>query len=825
MATSSKSVAKILVCLALLGPSAAGGGGARTGLETGISNDAGADRDVETPDTCPDRTVTRLRLGAVRQMDLLFVVDSSVSMADKQALLKDAVPPLVTRLVNPFCIDPLTGLSEAPVGPEVPCPAGTEREFSPLEDLHIGVLTTSLGAHGGQVCGVFAQEGGTADDHARLLPSVRPGLTSYQGLGFLAWDPKADLEPPGESDPGRLESDFVAHIGAAGDDGCGYEAPLETLYRFLVDPAPPASVQVGNCPGGGTGCSERVGIDETVLAQRKAFLRPDSVVAILMLTDENDCSIIDEGQGFLVGTLYNGDESFRMPRSTSSCATDSNDPCCRTCGTFETTPPPGCVPLAQDVECLKSPWLDEPNDRSNLRCWDQKRRFGVDFLYPTARYVVGLKEPTICPSSIYRDSDCLCRDARKKALDAGLPEPPCTTAETGAPVPNPLYSNLTSEPAFTRDPSQVFLAGIVGIPWQDLATPETLNDPEKLEYLDANELHAEDPATGLTRWDQILGNRALGVAGDPFLVESVLPRSGQNPITGQPILPPETVGPTATINGHEYENSGGVNLQYACTFQLAAERDCSMTNGANRLECDCNPDVYNPTSPLCQAPAGPSVQYRQYFAKAFPGRRLLEVLRDFGDNSIAASICPKKIEGSETDLGLGYRPAVASLVSRFRCASLDAEFISDPSSFHYGQVPCSVVAVNKQGNCPCSGSGRFPVTPVARATLLDQLEAQGSCGGSTGVACDSYCLCELAQLSGPGLQACQSDTEPMGSAGPLSGWCYVDPEQGFGSNEAVGTCPASQQRNVRVLGNANPLEEESLYSVCVPSCAGSGDGD
>jgi hypothetical protein len=823
VATSSKSVAKILVCLALLAASAAGGCGARTGLETGGGNDAGTDRDVEPPDPCPDRTVTRLRLGAVQQMDLLFVVDSSVSMADKQALLKDAVPPLVTRLVNPLCVDPLTGIGSATASPADPCPAGSEREFAPLKDLHIGVITTSLGAHGGQVCGSLAPADGTPDDHARLLPSVRAGLSSYRDLGFLSWDPRGDQDPPGETDPLRLETDFVSHVSAVGDDGCGYEAPLEALYRFLVDPAPPASVEIGACAGGGTGCSQRLGVDDTLLAQRKAFLRPDSVVAILMLSDENDCSIIDAGQGFLVGTLFNGGDTFQMPRSTSTCATDSNSACCRTCGTFETTPPAGCVPLAQDPECLRGMWLEESEDRSNLRCWDQKRRFGVDLLYPTARYVIGLKEPTICPSSIYLDGDCLCRDARQKALDAGLAEPPCTSAETGEPVPNPLYSNLTSEPAFARDPSQVFLAGIVGIPWQDLATPETLNDPDRLEYLDASELHVPDPETGITRWDQILGDPARGLAGDPFLIESVQPRAGTNPITGQPILAPALEGPTATINGHEYENSSGVNLQYACTFQLAAERDCSMTDPTNSLACDCNPDVYNPTSPLCQAPEGPSVQYRQYFAKAFPSRRLLEVLRDFGDNSIAASICPKKIEGSGADLGLGYRPAVASLVSRFRCAGLDADFVTDPSSIDYGKVPCSVVAVNKQGNCSCSGGGRFPVTPDARAALLEQLEAQGSCGGSTGVACESYCLCELAQLSGPALQACQRDGEPMGSAGPLSGWCYVDPEQGFGSSEAVGTCPTGQQRNVRVLGNANPHEDEMLYSVCVPSCADQGE--
>jgi hypothetical protein len=814
------------VSLALLAAGIVNGCGARTGLEVGLTPDAGSDADVEVPDPCPDRTVTRLRVGAVQQMDLLFVVDSSVSMADKQALLKDAVPPLVTRLVNPLCVDPLTGLGEAPQGPGDPCPPGTEREFPPLDDLHIGVITTSLGSQGGEVCNTLSQDG-YPNDHARLLPSVRPGLTSYQGLGFLSWDPKGDQEPPGESDSLRLESDFVAHVNAVGDKGCGYEAPLEALYRFLVDPAPPAEVTVGDCPNGGYGCSLRVGVDETVLAQRRAFLRPDSVVAILMLTDENDCSIIDDGQGFLVGTIYagSGRTYFRMPRSTSTCATDQNSPCCRTCGTIETTTPAGCVPLEQDPECQKGAFLGEKDDPSNLRCWDQKRRFGVDFLYPTARYVVGLKEPIICPDSIYRDSDCSCRDARRKALAAGLPEPPCTTAETGEPVQNPLYSNLTSEPAFARDPSQVFLAGIIGIPWQDLATPETLNDPDRLEYLDASELHEPDPATGVTRWDLILGNPKRGVTGDPFLVESVEPRSGINPVTGQPILPPDTEGPTATINGHEYENLDGVNLQYACTFELSSERDCSMTTTANALACDCSPRGFNPTNPLCQSPSGSTVPYRQYFAKAFPSRRLLEVLRDFGENSITASICPKKIAGGDADLGIGYRPAVASLVSRFRCASLDAKFVTDPSSIDYGKVPCSVVAVNKQGDCSCSGGGRFPVTPAARAALLETLEQQGSCGGSTGVPCESYCLCELAQLSGPGLLACQRDSEPMGSTGPLSGWCYVDPEQGFGSSEAVGTCPTGQQRNVRVLGNANPREGESLYSVCVPSCATDGGGE
>src|SRR6185295_9118538 len=108
-------------------------------------------------------------------------------------------------------------------------------------------------------------------------------------------------------------------IGAVGEHGCGYEASLESWYRFLIDPEPPANVtRAGDVTvrsskltvnaDGSTGAC--VGCDEALLAQRKAFLRPDSLVAIVMLSDENDCSIRDDQVGWFVGA--NG----RMPLST-----------------------------------------------------------------------------------------------------------------------------------------------------------------------------------------------------------------------------------------------------------------------------------------------------------------------------------------------------------------------------------------------------------------------------------------------------------------------------------------------------------------------------
>src|SRR5690606_20265891 len=41
---------------------------------------------------------------AVTAIDLLFLIDNSVSMADKQALLRQAVPLMVERLVTPDCV-------------------------------------------------------------------------------------------------------------------------------------------------------------------------------------------------------------------------------------------------------------------------------------------------------------------------------------------------------------------------------------------------------------------------------------------------------------------------------------------------------------------------------------------------------------------------------------------------------------------------------------------------------------------------------------------------------------------------------------------------
>src|SRR5215470_15546127 len=42
----------------------------------------------------------------VTKIDLVFMIDNSASMVDKQQILADAIPDLVNRLVDPICVNP-----------------------------------------------------------------------------------------------------------------------------------------------------------------------------------------------------------------------------------------------------------------------------------------------------------------------------------------------------------------------------------------------------------------------------------------------------------------------------------------------------------------------------------------------------------------------------------------------------------------------------------------------------------------------------------------------------------------------------------------------
>ena len=584
--------------------------GAKTGLRVDPGRvDAGSGGSGGTP---PFDAGVQARADKI---DLLFMIDGSGSMRDKQEILAVAVPDLVRRLNNPLCVgSDGRPAPMQPSNPVLPCPAGYEREFNSVQDMHIGVISSNLGSHGASGgCGAS----GDGDDKAHLLGRGASGRT-YQNLGFLAWDPARTKRPAGETDPDAL-SDLVRRLVlGVGEGGCAAEASLEAWYRFLIDPEPYNSIEVVRCSGLANGrCAIPVGVDEALLKQRRDFLRPDSLVAVIMLSDENDCSIRDDGTSFSVL------ESNPMPRGTSACARTPLDPCCRPCTDLTTIA--GCLPVASDPECAKGPYPSE-EDSQYLRCFDQKRRFGRDFLQPVQRYIEGLTQLSV-------------------------------PRRDGTMVPNPLFvATPGSEP---RHPSLVFVAAVVGVPWQDIARDP--RDPSELHYKSARELHQQGV------WDIIVGDPSRGIPpSDPLMIESVAARTGRNPVTGDAIAPPNSSHPLANpINGHEMELSlGGFDLQYACIFDLPEPKGCESQG----FFCDCAANSLGGLKPICQAQDG-SYGTTQFRAKAFPGLRQLEVLKGFGDNAIVASICARNLYDSSRQ-DYGYRPALRAILERLTAGLL-----------------------------------------------------------------------------------------------------------------------------------------------------------
>jgi hypothetical protein len=598
------------------GSSNSGTGG--TGPGTGDSSNSGTGGPGGAG-SGPERDVL------AEKLDILFVVDNSMAMADKQKYLALAAGELLERLADPHCID-----GDDPALAEG-CPEGQQREFAPVVDMHVGVISSSLGGHGGDLCsntgmGISGWNP-TKNDAGKLLPTVRDGLPSYQDQGFLAWD-LLEVDGEAEHDLEALKSAMYEQIQFVGEMGCGYEAPLEAMYRFLIDPSPPKEIVVTD----GASYPEKdaagnVLVDTDVLEQRAHFLRPDSALAIVVFSDEDDCSVQDSGLGWATAAASLGENSsFTMPRATQVCETDPNDACCRSCGLVEESPPAGCGSLVQDASCAQGA-RDQGTDALNLRCFDQKRRFGFDLLYPLDRYVAGLTKTQI--------------------------EDPWSCSDEECPlVRNPLFPPENPDNAFTRRASEVFFMSLVGVPWQDLATSESLTG-EGLTYKSSFE--ADD-------WSLVVGSPSDYVAPeDPLMIASPDPRTGTHPVTGDPLASESSTDPQENaINGHESINVHNDTLQYACIFPLDDPRDCSDSPEPNP-SCECSESAVDNNKALCQPPDGGSATTTQYFAGAMPGVRTLELTSKL-PRGVPASICPKVIEGDADASAFGYNPAMRALV-------------------------------------------------------------------------------------------------------------------------------------------------------------------
>jgi hypothetical protein len=544
------------------------------------------DAGEEEPDPDPEP------LGPATSVDVVFVVDNTLENGPAQRILAQTIPYFVDRLVFPRCVNGYGVIVDSP-GAGKPCGVGV-RDFAPVRDLRIAVVSSSLGGHGADSCSP-ASSTFNPEQNDRGLP-LRRGpqggtVPTYDGLGFLAWDPDAALEPPGEANQQAFTQRVRDLVAGAGLRGCGFNATLEAFHRFLVEPSPPASIDVEN------DVAVPKGTDQAVLDARAAFLRPDSLVLVVALTSRDDCSIRDGGRFYLAAQASLGGAPFHLPKPRSECLTNPDDPCCASCGQ---APPTGCGPSAN---CDGLP-LSPEEDRLALRCFDQKRRFGIDFLYPIERYVSALRDEEIA-------------DIRGEIHD------------------NPLF-------VAGRRPSRVLFAAIAGVPWQDIA--RQLNEPAG-GYVPATEMD----------WSRILGSDGEPPA-DPLMIPSLGPREGEHPLTGDALAPPDATSPADNpINGHEHALPD--RPQYACIYPLPDPLSC--TGGL----CECLPGATD-TNPICQALDGTYAAVQRYGA-ATPATRPLALVRDLGPQGILGSICAATTSATGAP-GFGFKPSVDAIMRRLR---------------------------------------------------------------------------------------------------------------------------------------------------------------
>jgi hypothetical protein len=717
--------------------------------------------------------VETLSQHASSKVDLLLSLDNSRSMADKQELLQLAIPDLVNSLVNPNCVDQEgKPTAQQPAAAAEDCPVdGSHRIFEPIQDIHIGVITSSLGSHGADTCDPSSEP--SVNDRAWLIDrkstSSNEKVPTWNDKGFLAWDPNTNdtvHSPQGETDESRLIERLRQMVGGAGEVGCGFEGQLESWYRFLVEPEPHASITVEG------GQAMLQGRDEVLLQQRKDFLRPDSLLLIVMLSDENDCSIRDGGEYFLVAQaqVAGTTEVFHLPRPRAACATNPNSPCCRSC---KEAPGDGCDTSMDD--CTGN--LPSLEDALNVRCFDQKRRFGIDFLYPVERYITGLTSRTIMD--------------RK-----------------GNVVPNPIFSVIDPEATGcggTRDVGSVFLTGIVGVPWQDIARRDSDGKPNLRAGLNmygrpVGGYQTASEMVGLGTWEIIVGDASKNLKPrDPLMVESIEPRSGSNPVTGDAMQPPSASEGANPINGHEYNIFGRDDLQYACIYPLQEPRDCS-----NNAICDCG--IGQDENPLCD-PSNPQIQK---YGKAYPGLRELAVIRGLGIQGSVGSICPEQ-QTDHTANNFGYRPAMGSIVERLTPTLCGGCYPRELATDASGQVSCRVIEARTANTCDCDRQGRVPLT-AGGAKAVASVKAQQSYAQA-----NWNCFCEVPQLSGKALLACQNQVgEPVvdsdGTA--VHGWCYVDANKNVGNPALVQGCPEGERRDLRLVGAGESRTCGTLLLAC-----------
>jgi hypothetical protein len=244
----------------------------------------------------------------VDKVDILFMIDNSGSMSEEQKKLAEVLDDMVRILTT----GNKSGTPSAP---------GMKPDFPPVQSLHIGVVSSDMGVNGAmpqKSCGnlsfkpdermtdttqeflikplgddgvlqtstVVAQSG----IYARRMPGgaieeIVPPDPSCASVTLPAGQRFIDFSA-GTTDPTLTAKQFGC-IAKLGKNGCGLEQQLESALKALTPPDSPVKFTMGSSGHGGpTLPASPMGINGK-------FLREDAILAVVFVTDEEDCSIPD----------------------------------------------------------------------------------------------------------------------------------------------------------------------------------------------------------------------------------------------------------------------------------------------------------------------------------------------------------------------------------------------------------------------------------------------------------------------------------------------------------------------------------------------------
>jgi hypothetical protein len=797
------------------------------------------------------------------KVDILFVVDNSPSMGGAQTLLSLAVPIMINRLVQPNCVDNdgmVVGVSMNGA-----CPKGSKLEFPPVHDMHVGIITSSLGGRGSDACpdnatnpaapslsahmndnGELINRGGVQGNPTVENPMLDetppddflayfPGCTSGPDTGCAAGPNEGKTVPVNPITAGAtLIDDFQTAMLGVHEHGCSFGGQNEAWYRFLVQPDPYATIAQN-----GSTASLR-GIDENILKQRADFLRPDSLLLVAVVTNGDEAiadPMVIGGQGWAFeDSVFPGSPNGSAPEGTIECAqldpshpstTGPNDPRCTSCA-FIRGESDFATRCPNDPPTGTGGYLDPRHDALALRFLHQKQRFGVSAAYPVSRYITGLQK-TAVPD---RDHE---HDATGNYLGDQAAQQNCVNPLFAANLPMSAAHDLCNLEPGPRTPDLVYYAAIAGVPHQLLQVdPTNPMSPQKDVLTDAD-------------WKAIIGNdpEHYDFSGADFhMIASTQDRTASSTDLSSPVwanhsnCPDNSADNCDPINGREHATNGG-ELQFSCIVPLftvnngtiiAFQKDCATPGPGDPYAgaCDCAPGSPDAETQLCQR-GGSGYTAVQVNAKAYPPVREMLIAKAMsestsGNQGIVGSICPISLDIGQTvaqaqqDPLFGFNPAVNAIINRLktslgsRCLPQKLEVGTD------GTVPCLVMVQmppSVHGQCKSPGSVCNALGLIGPGQVVD---------GRTPLPqdiLDRFCNNLEAQYTGkPGAQgdpanipvcAMQqiildpNDLTDCSTQQQLPGWCYVQ-----GAAAQAKGCPST------IAFSANmPPNNTVAYLECI----------